>query len=526
MAQKATATALSSSAAAAATTEKAAGLLEHLSDISSREAQTLFAQPWVPGVIMRFLEESERALLMRLAVVPPLPFASVAEWYKDPGECKTLVNHMARLHLIWLQQQQQPEQYYYNNYPVDPAETIVYVEDTLKAAIQKAITGECFVPQAVPGAAAVGASEKRAEKRPWDDLFDSILNSKKSGNSSNVVLAVGASAEAAMATRRFLLNAEIISEKRGLLPFGFEFMLKDTRAQVLLLLDKCLCMYSGRREQDQFVAYSDDMDGISISSSSSSSSSNSSASYGKDLVSVLSLVMWLSTLRPGCRYSYYNAPAAFTHLEHVLQMLEYLELISLDRRDLTLSVKPLLANSVDVRRGFESAESAELFEKNSANIIVESNFNVYAYTSNKHHIELLDLFTRRLKVLPGFYVAKLTLDKVHTALRRGITRQLIENFLTKNAHPCLAEQKAVVPENVVDQLAIWETEKSRYTCHAASKITVTNLDLFNRALKCANAAGATLHYTSEAGTYSLYIKTECKEEIVKKVPELLSKTKQ
>ena len=531
-------------------TETTAELLEHLQKVAYENIKKFFAQPWVPGVVMRFLEESERTLLMRLAVVPPLKLANVAEWYKDPSEAMGLLKHLSRLHMVRIE---------HNGYWVcDPSaelkgDMFVDVEPMLKAGIQQIITGVCFVPQELPGTVAV----VRPAKERWYDLLNTVLEenkaeakpAKKAGDDAAllpsgpsmlpagpfvhdaymgsaavpgaVVITSQASEEETRAARDFLHEAGITYEQGGILPFGFEFMLKDTRTQVLLLLDTCIRKYSGQRKRCEEEEEERGGGGRVYSAryekmlrSSSSSANRVYKTDEKDLLNVLSLVMWLSTLRPGCCYSYGREPAAFAGVRHVPQMLkllEYLGLVCLDAKEQTLSVTPLLANSVDIRRGFECAESAELFEKNSANIIVESNFNVYAYTSNPRNINLLKLFTRNEKALPGFYVAKLTRDDVQRAIRRGITRQLIENFLMKNAHPCLANQKAIIPENVVDQLVIWEREKERYELHLASRVKIPDPEAFKRALRSATEAKALLHHTSD----TLYIKSEYKEKLLR-----------
>lgn len=495
-------------------TEKIAELLEHIRKVSHKEAAALFSQPWVPGVTMRFLEESERTLLMRLAVIPPLPFASIAEWYKDPKEAESLLKHLLRLRMIPVQD----SSYWMTDKDVPDItdDMIVHVEPALKKGIQEIITGKCYVPQALPGTVAVAKPAKEC----WNNLLNSILEDnnklidKATKKEKPTAHAAGASqSDMPAATiigpssspedkipRDFLHDAGITSARRGLLPFGFEFMLKDTRTQVLLLLDTCLRKYSGQGKRGE-----DERD-----------ERTTSKTNGVVLVNVLSGIMWLSTLKPGCSYSYMDPELKFTtswYMSQVLDLLECLGLVCLDKAEKTLSVTPLLANSVDVRRGFECAESAELFEKNSANIIVESNFNVYAYTSNPRNISLLDLFTRNEKALPGFYVAKLTREAVQRAIRKGITRQLIEDFLTNNAHPCLVSQKTVIPENVVDQLVIWEKEKERYEFRLASRVRIQDQSTLNFAIEYARKYNALLHYTAD----SLYVKMEFKEELLRTI---------
>ncbi|KAH0453750.1 hypothetical protein IEQ34_018074 [Dendrobium chrysotoxum] len=73
-------------------------------------------------------------------------------------------------------------------------------------------------------------------------------------------------------------------------------------------------------------------------------------------------------------------------------------------------------------------------------VVVETNFRMYAYSTSKLHSEILRLFSRIEYQLPNL---------------------IIISFLQQNAHPRIAERVPTVPENVTDQIRLWETDRNR-----------------------------------------------------------------
>jgi transcription initiation factor TFIIH subunit 4 len=94
-------------------------------------------------------------------------------------------------------------------------------------------------------------------------------------------------------------------------------------------------------------------------------------------------------------------------------------------------------------------------------LIVEKNFRVYAYTDVDLHVALLALFCRVETRLPNLVVATLTRRSALTAFANGISAQQVAHFLRQRVHPIMTSQGAGVPENVIDQLVIWEEERHR-----------------------------------------------------------------
>ncbi|KAL0910621.1 hypothetical protein M5K25_021621 [Dendrobium thyrsiflorum] len=94
-------------------------------------------------------------------------------------------------------------------------------------------------------------------------------------------------------------------------------------------------------------------------------------------------------------------------------------------------------------------------------VVVETNFRMYAYSTSKLHSEILRLFSRIEYQLPNLIVGSITKESLYTAFENGITADQIISFLQQNAHPRIAERVPTVPENVTDQIRLWETDRNR-----------------------------------------------------------------
>ncbi|XP_071911617.1 general transcription and DNA repair factor IIH subunit TFB2-like isoform X2 [Coffea arabica] len=96
--------------------------------------------------------------------------------------------------------------------------------------------------------------------------------------------------------------------------------------------------------------------------------------------------------------------------------------------------------------------------------VVETNFRMYAYSSSKLHCEILRLFARVEYQLPNLIVGAITKESLYKAFQNGITAEQIISFLQQNAHPRVAERIPTVPENVTDQIRLWESDLNRVEC--------------------------------------------------------------
>lgn len=101
-------------------------------------------------------------------------------------------------------------------------------------------------------------------------------------------------------------------------------------------------------------------------------------------------------------------------------------------------------------------------------IIVQTNFQLCAYTTSELHVSMLGLFCdiSTIRRLPNVVFMHITRNSVKWAFNLGITAHQILRFLEKHTHPKLRTVNVntgdtAVPSNVVDQIWLWEREASR-----------------------------------------------------------------
>ncbi|PSR98579.1 RNA polymerase II transcription factor B subunit like [Actinidia chinensis var. chinensis] len=108
-----------------------------------------------------------------------------------------------------------------------------------------------------------------------------------------------------------------------------------------------------------------------------------------------------------------------------------------------------------------SISLSDLSSRKQGFVVVETNFRVYAYSSSKLHCEILRLFSRVEYQLPNLIVGAITKESLYNAFENGIMAEQIISFLQQNAHPRVAERMPSVPENVTDQIRLWESDMNR-----------------------------------------------------------------
>lgn len=105
-------------------------------------------------------------------------------------------------------------------------------------------------------------------------------------------------------------------------------------------------------------------------------------------------------------------------------------------------------------------------------IIVQTNFQLCAYTTSELHVSMLGLFceVQSIRRLPNVIFMTITRDSIKGAFNLGIQAQQILRFLEKHAHPKLRQgsgglgasvSKSPLPGNIVDQICLWDHERHR-----------------------------------------------------------------
>ncbi|KAA1130906.1 RNA polymerase II transcription factor B 52 kDa subunit [Puccinia graminis f. sp. tritici] len=105
--------------------------------------------------------------------------------------------------------------------------------------------------------------------------------------------------------------------------------------------------------------------------------------------------------------------------------------------------------------------SAERAQEEHGFLVLETNYRIYAYTSNPLQIAVLNLFLSLRYRFPNLVVGAVTRESIKSALSNGITADQVIMYLHTHAHPQMRKLEPLLPPTVVDQIRLWELEKNR-----------------------------------------------------------------
>ena len=160
-----------------------------------------------------------------------------------------------------------------------------------------------------------------------------------------------------------------------------------------------------------------------------------------------------------------------TEIEHsvISRTIIFLEELDVVKRSRATS-SPRTTNIVEfsigpLASGLITSVDQKTSEKNLSNLlvgaqlIVDSNMHVTAYTQSNLQNKLIGLFCSMQRMLCGkFVIGILTRESVQRAIEAGVTSETISKFLSSNLHPKCGPS---LPQNVVNQIRIWESDYPR-----------------------------------------------------------------
>jgi len=165
-------------------------------------------------------------------------------------------------------------------------------------------------------------------------------------------------------------------------------------------------------------------------------------------------------------------------------------------------------------------------------IIVQTNFQLCAYTTSELHVSMLGLFCdiHTIRRLPNVIFMTITRDSIKGAFNLGIQAQQILRFLEKHAHPKLRQgsgglgasvSNSPLPGNVVDQICLWDRERRRVLWNDVFMHQAIMDGEFRAVHRYVVKHGA--HAWSSESTNKIYIQYEQVEHVQKFIQEWRAK---
>ncbi|WWC88390.1 uncharacterized protein L201_003301 [Kwoniella dendrophila CBS 6074] len=124
-------------------------------------------------------------------------------------------------------------------------------------------------------------------------------------------------------------------------------------------------------------------------------------------------------------------------------------------------------------------------------LILETNYKIYAYTSNELEIAILNLFVDIRIRYPNLVVGKLDRKNVKSAMEKGISANQIISYLSSHAHPQMYNSPPpLLHPTIVDQLHLWDRERNRLKTEDTVMLEFFSKELFEDTEKEAKANAA------------------------------------
>ncbi|KAL7422462.1 RNA polymerase II transcription factor B 52 kDa subunit [Cryptotrichosporon argae] len=195
---------------------------------------------------------------------------------------------------------------------------------------------------------------------------------------------------------------------------------------------------------------------------------------------VLSLFFSLGCMQIGQAYS---ASKSFPHAQTSLSNLEQYGFIYKPTSDAPEGTDVFFPThlATSLCSGDASASRSQSADDKRF-LILETNYKIYAYTSNELEIAILNLFVDIRIRYPNLVVGKLDRKHVKAAMDKGISAAQIIAYLSSHAHPQMYNHPPpILHASVTDQLHLWDRERNRLGTQESVMFEFFSKELFEEA---------------------------------------------
>ncbi|KAF3451495.1 hypothetical protein FNV43_RR07590 [Rhamnella rubrinervis] len=385
----------------------AKNFMDMVASLPAMKLDKLYANAFICEAILRSLPPlAKKYVLQMLYIEGPVSAKSIEEWVLAEGlsKHKVAIDRLIQLRLFTETADRKRE----TTYRLNPV---------LQGNLQKLLTsGEVLprepMPSNVTGRLPSLEDLEAFALEKWECFLLQLINSSQAEKPTNI-----SSSMMKIFQRGLLSQRE--KEAPRLTESGFQFLLMDTNAQLWYIIREYI---------------------------------SNSEERGVDPADLISFFLELSFHVTG---EAYNIDTLNDVQMDTIKDLSDLGLVKLQKgRKESWFIPTKLATNL-------SMSLTDSSSRKQGFVVVETNFRMYAYSTSRLHCEILRLFSRIEYQLPNLIVGAITKESLYTAFENGITADQIISFIQQNAHPRVAERIPSVPENVTDQIRLWESDLNR-----------------------------------------------------------------
>ncbi|CAO2842838.1 unnamed protein product [Amaranthus hypochondriacus] len=416
----------------------AKNFIDMVASLPAVKLDMLYANPFICEAILRSLPPlAKKYILQMLYIDAPVPAKSLEEWVLPDGLSKhrVAIDRLIQLRVLTETVDRKKETSYEMNgkFQVNLQKQLIYGGELPREPMPK-------ISVRLPSLEELDTYALEQ----WERFLLHLISSSQAEKLTNF------SPSMMKVFQRGLLSQR---EKEGsrLTEYGFQFLLMETNAQLWYIIR-------------EYIANAEER--------------------GVDPANLISFLLELSFHETGQAY---NINTLTDVQKSTIKDLADLGLVKLQQgRKESWFLPTKLATTLSVSLS-DTATRKQGF------VVVETNFRMYAYSTSKLHCEILRLFARIEYQLPNLIVCAINKESLYNAFENGITSEQIISFLQQNAHPRVAEKIPTVPENVTDQIRLWESDLNRVEMSPAQFYDeFPSRDLFEAACDFAREYGSLL----------------------------------
>jgi transcription initiation factor TFIIH subunit 4 len=309
---------------------------------------------------------------------------------------------------------------------------------------------------------------EEASSSMWSKVLEVLLNVK----SMYSVSSFSRSVDTVKSIKAFCKSSQLMRDGK-ITSVGYEYLLKERQSQVWIFVKDCISRLKSSEQALSLLFM------LSYCEVGKSYPTDALTAAQKILVQELATV-GIILLRDDTEYK-----RAFFPTKVSINLIFQRDML-FNNDGLTLEISDITGNSYSFSTGRASVANDESFDGSASRasiaptfdssavvskgalstskdleIIVQTNCQVIAYSFSDLHIAMLQLFVDITMRFPNMVTGRISRDRIKDAYRMGMTADQIISFLSSHAHPKLAGRNPIVPDNVCDQLLLWQAENSR-----------------------------------------------------------------